>query len=124
MERSGSTSYALLVDDEPEICLLLCNMLRRAGIECSVAHSVRDGKQALRTGHFDAIFIDVHLPDGLGYDLIPDIKASQPNSRLIAISAVDSERSRAMAEGVDLFVPKPFNRDIILSSIRELGLPG
>ncbi len=116
--------HALLVDDEPEICLLLCNMLRRAGIDCAVAHNVQDGKQAIRNGHFDAVFIDVHLPDGLGYELIPEIKVSQPNARLIAISAVDAERPRAEAAGVDLFVPKPFNRAIILSSIRQLGFPG
>jgi len=64
------------------------------------------------------------LPDGLGYDLIPEIKASQPAARAIAISAMDSERGRAVAAGADLFVPKPFNRATILSSIRELGFPG
>ena len=56
-------------------------------------------------------------------DLIPDIKASQPGARSIAISAVDAERDRAVAAGADLFVAKPFNRAIILSSIRQLGLP-
>lgn len=123
MERAGRMNHALLVDDEPEICLLLSNMLQRIGTQCSFAHSVQEGKNALKAGHFDAVFLDVHLPDGLGYDLIPDIKASQPAARLIAISAVDSERSRAEAAGADLFVPKPFNRSIILSSIRQLGFP-
>jgi len=115
--------YILLVDDEPEICLLLSNILRRAGTECAIAHSLEQGRAALQSSHFDAVFVDVHLPDGLGYDLIPDIKASQPGARSIAISAVDAERDRAVAAGADLFVAKPFNRAIILSSIRQLGLP-
>lgn len=124
MVTETGMKHALLVDDEPEICLLLSNMLRRTGTECSFAHSVEAGRAALLTAHFDAVFLDVHLPDGLGYDLIPAIKATQPNARLIAISAVDAERGRAEAAGVDLFVPKPFNRAIILSSIRQLGFPG
>ena len=117
----GEMRYALLVDDEPEICLLLANILRRGGTECSIAHSVQEGRAALAHAHFDAVFLDVHLPDGLGYELIKDIKATQPGARAIAISAVDSERSRAVSAGADLFVPKPFNRAMMLSSIRELG---
>ncbi|MEO8589590.1 MAG: response regulator [Flavobacteriales bacterium] len=111
---------ALLVDDEQEICQLLRNMLRRTGTECDFAHSVQQGREALKHAHYDAVFIDVHLPDGLGYDLIPDIKAAQPDARLIAISAMD-EGARAVGEGADLFVPKPFNRSMILTSIRDLG---
>ncbi len=121
MDQPRMTKRALLVDDEQEICLLLRNMLRRTGMECTLAHSVEQGKEALRTGEFDAVFIDIHLPDGLGYDLIPAIRTTQPHARLIAISAMDVERDRALAEGVDLFVPKPFNRSIIMSSISSLG---
>jgi len=112
---------ALLVDDEPEICQLLCNMLRRAGTECDFAHSVHEGRAALIEGHYDAVFVDVHLPDGLGYDLFADIRAGSPEARLIAISAIDGESARAVAEGADLFVAKPFNRAIIMSSIHDLG---
>ncbi len=115
---------ALLVDDEPEICMLLANILRRTGTECAIAHSLAAGRAALSSAHFDAVFLDVHLPDGLGYELIEDIKSTQPGARAIAISAMDSERSRAVAAGADLFVPKPFDRAVILNSIRQLGFPG
>ncbi len=124
MTVTTKMKHALLVDDEPEICMLLANILRRAGTECSIAHTLEEGRAALLTTRFDAVFLDVHLPDGLGYDLIPEIKASHPAARAIAISAMDNERGRAVAAGADLFVPKPFNRAIILSSIRELGFPG
>jgi two-component system OmpR family response regulator len=112
---------ALLVDDETEICLLLSNMLRRVGADCVFAHSVEEGRQALSDTHFDLVFLDVHLPDGLGYELVPEIKAAYPTTRSIAISAMESEASNALGAGADLFIPKPFNRAIILSSIRDLG---
>ncbi len=113
--------HALLVDDEPEICLLLGNMLRRAGAACVIAHTVEEGREALEGTHFDLVFLDVHLPDGLGYELVPEIKAANPATRSIAISAVETEGPRALEAGADLFIPKPFDRSIILSSIRDLG---
>lgn len=113
--------HALLVDDEPEICQLLSAILRRTGAECEIAHSIAEGRAALANSTYDAVFLDVNLPDGLGYDLIPEIKASKPDARCIAISAIDTERHRAVAAGADVFIPKPFNRDIIFSSIRDLG---
>jgi two-component system OmpR family response regulator len=112
---------ALLVDDEPEICLLLSYMLRRAGVECVFAHSLEEGRQALANMHFDMVFLDVHLPDGLGYELVPAIKASNPVARSIAISAMDHEGPNALDAGADLFIAKPFDRSTILSSIRDLG---
>jgi two-component system, OmpR family, response regulator len=114
---------ALLVDDEPEICLLLSNMLRRAGVECVFAHSVEEGRLALTRSHFDMVFLDVNLPDGLGYELVADIKARDPDTRSIAISAMDNEERNALGAGADLFISKPFNRATILSSIRGLGFP-
>jgi DNA-binding response OmpR family regulator len=112
---------ALLVDDEPDICDLLCAMLRRLGTKCDSAHSLEQGRKAVRSGKYDAVFLDVHLPDGLGYDLIDDIKVEQPDAMVVAIIAIEQERSRAVEAGADLFVPKPFDRSTIFASVRDLG---
>lgn len=121
MDRKRKMKYALLVDDEQEICELLCAMLKRTGTQCHFAHSLAEGRAALANATFDAVFVDVNLPDGLGYELIPEVKAITPDARCIAISAMDGERGRAVAAGADVFIPKPFNRDDIFSSIRDLG---
>ncbi len=116
---------ALLVDDEPEICLLLSIVLSRAGVDCTMAHSVLDGRKALMTRPYDAVFVDVHLPDGLGYDLFPDVRAASPLAGLVAISAIHTEGERAKEAGADVFVPKPFDRANIMSALEQLGLrPG
>ena len=113
----------LLIDDETEICFLLSNVLRRAGAQCALAHSMAEGLQALDEEAYDAVFLDIHLPDGLGYDLIPEIRRRRPETRVIAISAVDNERLMATDRGADLFIPKPFSKDIVLNGLRTLGLP-
>lgn len=112
----------LLVDDEPEICALLSAMLQRSGVPCMIAHNLAEGRRALDAGgRFDAAFIDVNLPDGPGYSLIPRIKARSPGAVCIAISAVDTEGENAKAAGADTFVPKPLNRQAIFGSLRQLG---
>lgn len=124
MQEVKKMKNALLVDDEPEICQLLSNMLRRVGAACDMAHTVEQAKAKLSTGTYDAVFLDIHLPDGLGYEVIPEARKKNPDARLIAISAVDAERNNAVQAGADLFVPKPFNREIILRSIESLGFSG
>ena len=112
---------ALLVDDEPEICQLLCNMLQRVGTNCDVAHSVEQARAKLSGSAYDAVFLDIHLPDGLGYEVIPTVRKHNPRARLMAISAIDNENTEAVKAGADLFLPKPFTREVILRSIQQLG---
>lgn len=112
----------LLIDDEPEICFLVKNMLHRAGIQCELAHSIAEGRERLERGAFEAVLLDIHLPDGLGYQMIPEIRAVQPSARVIALSAVDQEQENATDRGADLFIAKPFDRSSILGGLRALGI--
>ncbi len=112
----------LLIDDEPEICFLVKNMLHRAGIQCELAHSIAEGRERLVTGMFEAVLLDIHLPDGLGYQMIPEIRAVLPNARVIALSAVDQEQENATDRGADLFIAKPFDKSSILGGLRALGI--
>ena len=112
--------HVLLVDDEPEICFLLRNLILRAGMDCSIANNLNQARTALRQDSFDAVFLDVHLPDGLGYDLIPDVRKLTPGTICIAISAMDAERGKAVQAGADRFIPKPFTKAQVLDSLAGL----
>lgn len=112
----------LLVDDEHETCLLLQAILARQGVASTGAHSLGEARRSLKLGAFDGVFLDVNLPDGKGYELIPELKATYPHIRVIVISAMDQERSSAMNAGADLFIPKPLTRHTILGSLKEVGL--
>ena len=111
----------LLVDDEQEICLLLQAILAQQGISSTGAHSLGEARMSLKLGAFDGVFLDVNLPDGKGYELIPELKATYPHIRVIVISAMDQERTSAMNAGADLFIPKPLDRRTILGSLKEIG---
>lgn len=102
----------LIVDDEADICLLLSGLLRRLGYQPTCAHFIEEGRQCLNKQKFDAVFLDLNLPDGLGFDLLPLIKEDQHEAKIIMISAFDgqAERRRATEQGADYFIGKPFTR--------------
>jgi len=112
----------LLIDDETEICFLIRKVLERIGIHCDMAHSLAHGREHLGRGTYHAVFLDVHLPDGKGYELVPEIRQSQPGAHVIAMSAVDNERAHAEGSGVDYFLPKPFDKSSILGGLRALRI--
>lgn len=112
INKGAVAKRVLIVDDEADICLLLSGLLRRLGYQPTCAHFIEDGRQCLKTQQFDAVFLDLNLPDGLGFDLLPTIKQDQNEAKIIMISAFDgqTERRRATDQGADYFIGKPFTR--------------
>ncbi|HMC97822.1 MAG TPA: response regulator [Flavobacteriales bacterium] len=111
----------LLVDDEREICMLLASMLARMGIGSHSAYSLAEAREAIEGNAFDLVFLDIHLPDGIGYDLIPVMRRQRHVPKIVAISAVDGEAEKAIRKGADLFLSKPFTRGTILEKIKQLA---
>ena len=109
---NATSKRVLIVDDETDICLLLSGLLRRLGYQPTCAHFIEEGRQCLHSQQFSAVFLDLNLPDGLGFDLLPIIKEDQVSARVIMISAFDgqAERRRATEQGADYFIGKPFTR--------------
>lgn len=107
----------LIVDDEEDICLMVSSILRKSGFSVSYCTSIAEGKEKLLTHSFQAFFLDLNLPDGSGFDLIPEIKKNSTQGvKIIIMSAYDGhlERERAESFGVDAFIHKPFTKAQIL----------
>ena len=68
---------------------------------------------------FYYVFLDNHLPDGLGINQIKRWKEKFPSIHFIMISAHDSseEKRKAKSDGADNFISKPFSKEVILNSI-------
>ena len=111
----------LIVDDEVEICLLLSGILQRNGFSTSYAHDLKNAATQVTENDFKLIFLDLNLPDGMGYDLFPLLK-KQHQSKVIVISAHDSEAVKALEMGADHFIAKPFNRKTIINTIVQLNI--
>jgi two-component system, OmpR family, response regulator len=119
---STGTKRILIIDDETDICLLLSGLLRRLGYQPTCAHFIEEGRKCLTTQQFDAVFLDLNLPDGLGFDLLPMIRGAQANIKIIMISAFDgqAERKRATDQGADYFIGKPFTRRSVETALESI----
>lgn len=120
----SESKKVLIIDDEADICLLLSGLLKRMGYQTTCAHFLEEGRQHLSRQSFDAIFLDLSLPDGVGFDLLSYIRANGNHTKVIMISAFDglAERNRATQEGADYFIGKPFNRKTIEHALQSVHL--
>jgi len=117
---------AILVVDDSAINRKVCtNMV--AGIAASIS-TANDGKQAIdlwEKEHFDIILMDCHMPimDGISATLkIREFeKETQRHTIIVAITASDLEvmRKKCFDAGMDGFVAKPYNPNILWQAIHE-----
>lgn len=122
MNTNNVAKRILIVDDEADIRLLLSGLLRRLGYQPTCASFVEEGRQCLESHSFDAVFLDLNLPDGLGFDLLSTIKADQRDAKVIMISAFDgqAERRKATEQGADYFIGKPFTRRSVEMALQTI----
>lgn len=113
---------ALIIDDETDICYLLGSLLRKKDIDTSYVNTLRDAANILESTDPQIIFLDNHLPDGLGVNFIGFIKRFHPLTKIIMITAYDTaaDVKKAYKEGVDYFIGKPFSKESINNVVENL----
>ena len=116
----------LLVDDEEAIRLAYTRFLSKGGYAIQAASSLEEARSAMGSSRFDAILLDLSLPDGNGLEWIPDLRESHPGLAIIVITGVGGLPAavEAMRGGADNFLQKPVNMkdlDIYLRKCLELG---
>ena len=114
---------ALIIDDEVDICFLLRGILKHKNFEADYVTSLTEAEIFLQknTTAPPVIFLDNHLPDGLGIDYISQLKKVYPYAKIIVITAQDTsaDREKAYENGADYFIAKPFTRDMIFQTIEK-----
>lgn len=102
----------LLVDDDEVNCYLGERMLERLGIKATVADSGKAALQQLEQHPFDLVMMDVSMPDMDGYTATRHIRnAGHTQLPIIAVTAhaIEGERERCLAAGMNDYLTKPFN---------------
>lgn len=112
----------LVVDDEPELVELIEDSVRR-GVDCRVvvADSIESARRILASGPVQVMVTDLHLPDGDGISLLPELRQHQPNASAIVITgspSLDGAISALRGGALD-FVPKPFSAEHLVERVRN-----
>ena len=120
--ESNYNIEVLIVEDEADICYLLGGILKKKNIFPGFATSLLEANKAVNQFNPNILFIDNHLPDGFGVDFVHKVKIEHPETRIVMITAHDSakDRKKAVEQGVDYFISKPFTSDTINSTLDRL----
>lgn len=100
----------LLIEDEAELAGWLVRAMAQSGFVVDWINEGRLAAQSLATTGYDAIVLDLGLPDRDGHDVLADLRQADVRLPILILTARDSliERVSTLNEGADDFLAKPF----------------
>lgn len=117
------THRLLVVEDEEHLAAGLKLNLELDGHQVDVATTAREaGEHLLRADRYDAIVLDVQLPDVDGFELCRKLRASGNYTPVIMLTARSAaeDRVHGLEVGADDYLVKPFELDELLARVRSL----
>ena len=113
----------LVVDDEEVIRDVLTSLLKREGYRVREASTAAAALSAAEEESFDVILLDLMLPDRPGMEVLREIKRRDPAAVVVVVTAYSSIENAiaAMREGAFHYIPKPFQNDEVVLTVRKGG---
>lgn len=113
----------LLVDDDPNLLLLLSDYLQYKGLECSTAESINEGLELYTKSNPDLVISGIAMQTRkCGYRFLQQIRDHNIEQPFIYLSAQLSDpvsKRYASRLGVDACVAKPFEPDELLEEVHR-----
>jgi signal transduction histidine kinase/CheY-like chemotaxis protein len=124
--NSGNGQQTILVvDDEANIRELLTQELGEAGYRVRLAENGRDALSKIREAKPDLVILDVMMPEMNGFDLAAVLKNDPETMEIpIIILSIVQDKERGFRLGVDRYLTKPINTEILFKEIDSLLAQG
>jgi DNA-binding response OmpR family regulator len=114
----------LLIDDDARLSTMVGDYLRGHGFELDCAASLAAGRSLLQRGPYDALLLDLMLPDGDGLELTRELRADTRLRRLpllmLTARGEPMDRIVGLELGADDYLPKPFEPRELLARVKAL----
>jgi two-component system NtrC family sensor kinase len=118
------TACALIVDDSLTVRMDLKEGFEAAEIETKLCRTLAEARDALDTGSFAVLVLDVLLPDGDGVGLLAEVRRNPTTADtpiiLLSSEAEVHDRIRGLRTGADEYVGKPYDRAYVVARAKEL----
>ncbi len=117
----------LIIDDEAGVGWALNRLLSKAGFGVEVAGTAAGAIERVKSRRYNAIFLDVKLPDGDGFELAGDLCGLTKETPIVMLSAYfyadDPKVKQALSQKLVCgFVAKPFRHGEILHLLQQLSV--
>jgi DNA-binding response OmpR family regulator len=111
----------LLVDDDRELCLMLCEYLDAEHFDVKSVHDGGEALTELQAGAWDIVILDVMLPSVGGFDVLRKLGADYSTPVLMLTARGDDvDRIVGLELGADDYLSKPFNPRELVARIRAI----
>ena len=109
----------LLVEDDQMMARSIESMLNSQGFNIFTTDLGEEGLDLGKLYEYDAIILDINLPDMSGYDVLKRLRNSKINTPILILSglAETDDKIRGFGVGADDYLTKPFNKDELISCI-------
>ncbi len=117
----------MIIDDEPDARRVLCSLLSDNCPDIIIhaeADSVTSGIPRIRASHPDLVFLDIHMEDGSGFDVLD--KFPDPPFLVIFITAFSDFAVKAFRYSAIDYLLKPINSQLLIEAVRKVRekIPG
>ncbi len=112
----------LVVEDEPDLLVLMGRALERGGFVVDIASDLAQAAEFLAVAHYDLLILDLNLPDGDGLSLLRQLRARGSQLPVLVLTARDAveDRVTGLDTGADDYLVKPFHIPELIARIRAL----
>lgn len=119
--NSTTESAILMIDDDVKLCRLVKDYLEPFGFRVEAAHTGTDGLGKVKEKNFQAVILDVMLPEMNGFEVLKQLRtfSSVPVLMLTALGD-ESDRIVGLEIGADDYLPKTFSTRELLARLRAV----
>jgi two-component system, OmpR family, phosphate regulon response regulator OmpR len=115
------TERVLMIEDDAALAGLVGDYLRPLGFDVTAAPTAAEGLRQVAAEAFDAVLLDVMLPDLDGFEVCRRIRAgSDVPVLMLTARGEDEDRIVGLELGADDYLPKPFNPRELLARLRAI----
>jgi PAS domain S-box-containing protein len=121
MSTATAEHSILIVDDEEDIVLTLRDLLEHEGYQVDFAATCAEAIARAAERHYNAVLLDLTLPDGDGLTVLKALQERDPTLPVIVLTADVSTDRRVVlrTQGAFDYLTKPYNRDDLRATLRK-----
>ncbi|MEI7982712.1 MAG: response regulator, partial [Bacteroidota bacterium] len=100
---------------------LACALLQKQGHTVTLANNGKEALEHWQSAPFDAILMDVDMPEMNGYEATREIKTFAPTLPVIALTAYaqSGDKKKALDAGCDDYLTKPVSKELLMDKIKK-----
>ena len=120
LPRKSEVMRVLIIEDDRMLARLVERMLVESGYAVDVTRTAEEGRQLALTGPYDAVLLDLELPDRNGLDVVRALRREGKETPVLIMTGRDDDEDivRGLDAGADDYLLKPVSGDVLKARLR------